>query len=97
MLAHHSVGGCPFNSGDLLGSGTVSGMERGEFGSLFEQTDGGKTTVRIAGEERKFLEDGDQVIFSGVCGNRPYEMVGFGECRGTVTKTKCSQELLTQK
>ncbi|KAF2668004.1 fumarylacetoacetase [Microthyrium microscopicum] len=88
MLAHHTVGGCPFNTGDLLGSGTISGTERGSFGSLFEQTDGGKSMITIAEEPRTFLADGDTVIFSGVCGEEEYGMVGFGECKGTILENK---------
>jgi fumarylacetoacetase len=83
MLAHHTVGGCPFDIGDLLGSGTISGTERGSFGSLFEQTDGGRSTISIAGDIRTFLSDGDTVTFTGICGDVG-EMVGFGECTGTI-------------
>jgi fumarylacetoacetase len=95
MLAHHSIGGCPFNAGDLLGSGTISGTERGEFGSLLEQTNGGRDSVTIAGTERTFLEDGDEVTFTGICGTTPYQKVGFGECRGVVMATNCPTELLS--
>ena len=84
MLAHHTVGGCPFNTGDLIGSGTISGTERGSLGSLFEQTDGGKSTIEVAGATRTFLQDGDVVRFSGVCGGEPYGLVGFGDCTGMV-------------
>lgn len=84
MLTHHTVGGCPFNSGDLLGSGTISGRERGSFGSLFEQNDGGKASIELCGEKRVFLEDFDTVTFTGVCGSEEYELVGFGECAGTI-------------
>jgi fumarylacetoacetase len=84
MLAHHTVGGCPFNTGDLIGSGTISGTDRGSFGSLFEQTDGGTSSVEVAGATRTFLEDGDIVTFSGVCGDEPYGLVGFGECTGKI-------------
>jgi fumarylacetoacetase len=84
MLAHHTVGGCPFNPGDLIGSGTISGVERGSFGSLFEQNEGGKASIEVCGEKRSFLEDGDTVIFTGVCGNGEYGLVGFGECMGTI-------------
>ena len=36
QLAHHAVGGCAMCVGDLLGSGTVSGPDKGTFGSLLE-------------------------------------------------------------
>jgi fumarylacetoacetase len=84
MLAHHTVGGCPFNPGDLLGSGTISGTTQGSFGSLFEQTEGGKLSIDIGGESRKFLEDGDTVAFSGVCGTLGKGGLGFGTCKGKI-------------
>jgi fumarylacetoacetase len=85
MLAHHTVGGCPFNVGDLLGSGTISGEKPNERGSLLEQTENGKVSIRLAGgEERTFLEDGDTVSISGVCGSEDGALVGFGHCSGTI-------------
>lgn len=85
MLAHHTVGGCPFNVGDLLGSGTISGKSGGEKGCLLEQTDNGKTEVTLeGGETRKFLEDGDTVTITGVCGSEDGALVGFGECVGRI-------------
>jgi fumarylacetoacetase len=80
MLAHHTVGGCPLKTGDL----TISGTEKGSFGSLFEQTDGGKSTIEVAGMTRTFLQDGDIVTFSAVCGEEDYGFVGFGECTGKI-------------
>jgi fumarylacetoacetase len=47
---------------------------------LFEQTEGGKTSIDIGGETRKFLEDGDTVVFTGICGDG----VGFGTCEGKI-------------
>ncbi|KAF2486795.1 hypothetical protein BDY17DRAFT_292126 [Neohortaea acidophila] len=85
MLAHHSVGGCPFNVGDMMGSGTISGESKREKGCLLEQTDGGKTEVALqGGETRKFLEDGDTVRITGVCGGEAGALVGFGECVGRI-------------
>lgn len=84
MLAHHSITGCNMNTGDLLGSGTISGTEPGTEGSLLEQTKGGKEPVKLAdGSERTFLQDGDEVIFRGVCGEEG-SYVGFGECAGKI-------------
>lgn len=84
MLAHHTSTGCNMNVGDLLGSGTISGTEAGSQGSLLEQTENGKKPITLTdGEERTFLQDGDEVVFRGVCGeNGAY--VGFGDCRGRV-------------
>lgn len=85
MLAHHTIGGCPMNVGDLLGSGTISGTETGTEGAMIEITKGGKQTIKLnGGEERKFLQDGDTVTLNGVCGNEDDGLVGFGECVGTI-------------
>ena len=85
MLAHHTIGGCPMNVGDLLGSGTISGTERGTEGAMIEITKGGKETIELeGGVVRKFLQDGDTVVLRGVSGNEEDGLVGFGECRGTI-------------
>ncbi|KAF2717737.1 Fumarylacetoacetase [Polychaeton citri CBS 116435] len=84
MLAHHTIGGCPFNVGDLMGSGTISGTSDSEKGSLLEQTDNGKRVIALdEGVQRTFLEDGDEVSLSGFCG-QPGALVGFGECTGRI-------------
>jgi fumarylacetoacetase len=85
MLAHHTIGGCPFNPGDLMGSGTISGESKAEKGCLLEQTDNGKTSITLeGGEERKFLEDGDTITITGCCGSEDGALVGFGECSGRI-------------
>lgn len=85
MVAHHSVGGCKLQSGDLFGSGTLSGQSPDAVGSLLESTGGGKQPLTLAsGEERTFLEDGDEVIMRARCRRDGYPSIGFGECRGTV-------------
>ncbi|KAF2428874.1 fumarylacetoacetate hydrolase FahA [Tothia fuscella] len=86
MLAHHTVGGCPFNVGDLMGSGTISGKDdRDSYGALLEQTENGQIPIKFdSGEERTFLLDGDTITFTGVCGNDPEQLVGFGECSGMI-------------
>jgi fumarylacetoacetase len=85
LVAHHASGGCNLNPGDLLGSGTVSGPTREEAGSLLEATLGGKEPVRLAsGEERRFLEDGDEVLLRARCRRDGFATIGFGECRATV-------------
>ncbi|PBJ05220.1 fumarylacetoacetase [Pseudomonas sp. ACN5] len=85
MVAHHSVNGCQLQAGDLFGSGTLSGPENGQFGSLLEITEGGKKPIELAsGEVRKFLEDGDEVILRGRCRRDGFASIGFGECRGKV-------------
>lgn len=71
--------------GDLIGSGTISGEENSALGSLLEQSQNGKFAVKLSsGEERKFLEDGDEVTFTGVCGSDENALVGFGHCVGRI-------------
>jgi len=85
MVTHHSVNGCQLQAGDLFGSGTLSGPENGQFGSLLEITEGGKKPIELPnGEVRKFLEDGDEIILRGRCRREGFASIGFGECRGTV-------------
>ena len=85
MVAHHTVGGCNLQSGDLLGSGTQSGPTPEEAGSLMELSRGGKEPIAIeGGETRTFLEDGDTVIFRAHCQAAGAARIGFGEVRGTV-------------
>ncbi|KAL4978646.1 Fumarylacetoacetase [Aspergillus desertorum] len=83
MLAHHTITGCNLNTGDLLGSGTISGKESQTEGSFLEQTNG-KNPIKLAdGSERLFLEDGDTVILRGMAGMEG-NYVGFGDCVGTI-------------
>jgi len=83
MVAHHTITGCNLRSGDLLGSGTISGTEPKTQGSFLEQTNG-KTPIKLAdGSERMFLEDGDTVILRGLAGTEG-NYVGFGDCTGTI-------------
>lgn len=84
MLAHHTVGGCPFNVGDFLGSGTISGTQAGERGSMLEANENGKVSIKLNGsDERMFLEDGDEVTLRGWCGEEGM-LVGFGDCVGRI-------------
>ena len=85
MVAHHTVGGCNLQPGDLFGSGTISAPDRGGFGSLLEITAGGRDPLALAsGETRTFLQDGDEVILRGHCERAGYASIGFGECRARV-------------
>ncbi len=84
QLAHHASSGCAMNVGDLLGSGTVSGPERENRGSMLEISWGGKEPLTLeTGESRSFLEDGDTVTLSGAAQGRGYT-IGFGACSGTI-------------
>ena len=81
MLAHLTVNGASLRTGDLFGSGTISGPERDQRGSLLELSWGGREPF---GDGRTFLEDGDTVTLRatapGVLGGR----IALGEVTGTV-------------
>lgn len=85
MVAHHTSNGCRVRPGDLIASGTVSGPLKENRGCLLELTSKGTDPLKLpTGEERTFLEDGDEVILSAYCARPGFARVGFGECRGTV-------------
>jgi len=85
MVAHHTVNGCNLQPGDLFGSGTQSGPDPGQGGSMLELSAGGKEPLALAnGEMRSFLEDGDTVILRGHCERAGYRRIGFGDCTGTI-------------
>jgi fumarylacetoacetase len=85
MVAHHTLTGCNLGPGDLLGTGTQSGPEAEQGGSLLELTAGGKRPLALAsGESRTFLSDGDRVIFRGWCESPTHVRIGFGEVAGTI-------------
>ena len=85
LVAHHTVNGCNLREGDLFGSGTLSGPNPEEGGSLLELSQGGKRQLALTnGETRTFLEDGDTVILRGYCQRDGARRIGFGECRGTM-------------
>jgi fumarylacetoacetase len=79
QLTHHTCNGCRVNSGDMMGSGTISGPTEDSFGSMLELTWGGKNPIKMKdGSERKFINDGDTVIMKGYCHNDKVR-IGFGE------------------
>lgn len=85
MITHHSVNGCSLRPGDLLGTGTISGPEPGQYGSLLELTEGGKHAIELpSGETRTFLEDGDEVSLVARCHREGYPSIGFGPCTGVI-------------
>ncbi|KAA1156395.1 fumarylacetoacetase [Pseudoalteromonas fuliginea] len=89
MVTHHTVNGCNFMPGDMLGSGTQSGPTHEEAGSLLELSRGGKEKITLSnGEQRSFLEDGDNVIMRGWCEKEGYARIGFGSVESTVLPTK---------
>ena len=83
QLAHHTSSGCPMRSGDLLGTGTISGPEKHQRGSLLELTWGGKEPLQTASGLRTFIEDDDTLSLHGAAIGNGYR-VGFGPCTGTV-------------
>ncbi|WP_323030968.1 fumarylacetoacetase [Brachymonas denitrificans] len=85
LVTHHTVNGCALRAGDLFGTGTLSGPEKHQAGSLLEMTTGGKNPITLSnGERRAFLEDGDTIVLRAYCEREGARRIGFGECRGTV-------------
>jgi fumarylacetoacetase len=81
MVTHHTSNGSAIDTGDLLGSGTVSGAAADALGSLLEITAGGSRPLLLPnGEQRSFLADGDEVIMSGRCAAPGRVSIGFGRC-----------------
>ena len=88
QLCHHAIGGCAMNAGDLLGSGTISGPERSEFGSLMELSWAGREPFTLeTGETRGFIEDGDTLTLRGNARGDGYT-IGFGDCVGQILPAK---------
>lgn len=85
MLTHHASNGCNLRPGDLIASGTVSGKEKDSRGCLLELTWRGTEPLTLpTGEERKFLEDGDEVVIRAWCERKGATRIGFGECVGRI-------------
>ncbi|MGR3493799.1 fumarylacetoacetase [Citreimonas sp.] len=83
QLAHHASSGCAMRTGDLLGSGTISGPAPENCGSLLEMTWGGANPITVGGEPRTFIEDGDTLTLKGHAQGAGFR-VGFGACTGTI-------------
>jgi fumarylacetoacetase len=85
MLTHHASNGCNLQTGDLIATGTVSGKEKSERGSMLELSWRGTEPIDLpSGEQRRFLEDGDEIIMKGFCEREGFRRIGFGECRGRI-------------
>ncbi len=79
QLTHHTSNGCRVNSGDMMGSGTISGSTEDSLGSMLELTWSGQKPLKLNdGSERKFINDNDTVIMKGYCQNSSVR-IGFGE------------------
>lgn len=80
QLAHHTINGCPVKSGDMMGSGTISGPTPDSYGSMLELSWRGEKPIKLNdGTERKFINDNDTVTLRGYCKNDTVR-IGFGEC-----------------
>ena len=87
QLAHHTSNGCRVNSGDMMGSGTISGPTPDSLGSMLELTWGGKNPIKLSnGTERKFINDNDTVIMKGYSQNENVR-IGFGEVSSKLLPT----------
>jgi fumarylacetoacetase len=85
IVAHQTSNGCNLQPGDLLGSGTISGIEPDTFGSMMELTTAGKNPLELPGGERRaFLGDGDDVVLRGQCSREGHATIGFGEAAGRI-------------
>lgn len=85
QLAQQTITGCNLNPGDLLGSGTISGETSDSYGSMLELCWKGTKVIELeGGENRKFLQDNDEVIIRGYCSSGDVKRIGFGECSGVV-------------
>ena len=85
MVAHHTVNGCNLRAGDMFGSGTQSGPNPEEAGSMLELSNAGSEPITLPnGETRTFLEDGDAIIMKGWCKKSGAARIGFGEVSATI-------------
>jgi fumarylacetoacetase len=85
IVAHHASNGCNLNPGDLLGTGTISAPTRDGYGSMIELTSGGKQPIVLPnGEQRSFIQDGDEVILRATASAPGFVSIGLGECRARV-------------
>jgi fumarylacetoacetase len=84
QLCHHAIGGCALRTGDILGTGTISGADADSYGSLLELTRNGRSPVSLdGGVARTFIEDGDTINLRGWAQGKSYR-IGFGGCSGTI-------------
>ncbi|WP_190813682.1 fumarylacetoacetase [Saccharopolyspora pogona] len=84
MLAHMTVNGATSRTGDLYASGTISGPEKDQRGAFIELTWGGKEPVQVGGEQRTFLQDGDEVTITATAPGPDGTRLGFGEVSGRI-------------
>ena len=86
MVAHHASNGCNLRPGDLFGTGTLSGPTPDSLGCLLEATKRGSEPLKLSnGEERRWLEDGDEIVMRGRSERAGYVGIGLGEARAVIT------------
>ncbi|KAL3893758.1 MAG: hypothetical protein SGCHY_005648, partial [Lobulomycetales sp.] len=93
QLAHHTVNGCNVRTGDLMGSGTISGPTEDSYGSLLELSWNGSKKLMVGkngDEERTFIQDGDEIVVRGVARGKDFSL-GFGEARGKILASRSSK------
>jgi fumarylacetoacetase len=87
LVTHHTVNGCALAAGDVLGTGTLSGPQPDQAGSLLELTQGGQQPITLpSGETRTFLQDGDRITLRAHASAPGARRIGFGACVGTVVE-----------
>jgi len=87
MLAHMTVNGASLRTGDLFASGTISGPEKSQRGSLLELSWGGKEPFTVGGASRTFLEDGDEVTLRYTAPGRLGGRIALGEVTGKIAES----------
>ncbi len=86
QIIHHASAGCGISTGDLMGSGTISGIEKGSFGCMLELSWGGREKIALSsGENRDFLLDNDTVVLNGTASAKKFK-IGFSSCSGKIIK-----------
>ena len=84
QVIHHASAGCGISTGDLMGSGTISGTKKGSFGCMLELSWGGKEKIALSsGENRDFLLDNDTVVLNGTASAKKFK-IGFSSCSGRI-------------
>ena len=84
QIIHHASAGCGISTGDLMGSGTISGIEKGSFGCMLELSWGGREKIALSsGEKRDFLQDNDTVVLNGTASAEKFK-IGFSSCSGKI-------------
>ncbi len=91
QIAHHTVSGCQLRVGDILGSGTISGNKKEEYGSLFELNENGKKKIKVGDNEKTWIEDNDSIKMQAEIQGDGYK-IGFGNCLGEILPSNYNNE-----